>query len=119
MVRSDHLGGSDFGLGKLVLDIKLADGFYLIAEEIDAERIVVAVAVDVHDAASHGKLTWLEHKIHTLEAEVDKSGAERRDLYLLVDAEAETALLQLFGRRRRFGYRFGISDDDESLVVGR
>ena len=66
MTFSYYLTEVDTVLRELVFDVELADTIYLIAEEIQAERRVVAVTIDVHDGTTHGVLTGLEDKIHAL-----------------------------------------------------
>ena len=65
---SYNLTEVDAVLRELVFDVELADTIYLIAEEIQAERRVVAVTIDIHDGTAHGKLPGLEDKIHAFKA---------------------------------------------------
>ena len=67
--------GSQFGhhfdalalvFGELVFDIKGADGIDFITEEIDPERELATVGIDIDDASTHGKLAWLIDIIYLL-----------------------------------------------------
>ena len=67
-VPSYYLRGGYFVLAQLVLDVKLANAIYLIAEEVQSVRHVVAVTVYIHYSSSYGVLSWFEDEVHAFEA---------------------------------------------------
>ena len=83
--RSNKVGSFDLVLRQLVLYIELADTLYLVAEEIQTERYVVAVTVDIDNRTANGILTGLEHKVHALKAQVRELCSQFRLLDLLSD----------------------------------
>ena len=73
------LGSRQFGhnlhrlttfLRQLVLHLERADGVDFIAKEVDAERQLMAEAVDVEDASAHGKLTGLVDVVFFVESQL-------------------------------------------------
>ena len=42
---------------KLCLHLKRADSLDVVAEEVDTERQLIRVGIDIYDAAAHGKLS--------------------------------------------------------------
>ena len=68
IVPSYYLRGGYFVLTELVFDVKLANAIYLIAEEVQSVRHVVAVTVYIHYSSSYGVLSWFEDEVHAFEA---------------------------------------------------
>ena len=65
---SYYLRGGYFVLTELVFDVKLSNAIYLIAEEVQSVRHVVAVTVYIHYSSSYGVLSWFEDEVHAFEA---------------------------------------------------
>ena len=63
-------------VGQLRLDIKGADGINLVAEEVQTERIVGSITVDVHYTSAYSKLSWFVNEVHALESQLQQSGSQ-------------------------------------------
>ena len=111
LALADYFGVLDLVLGELVFDVKLADGVDLIAKEIKAVGVIVAIAVDVHDATAYSVLSWLEDKIHALKAEIQELAAEFGLLEFLSGSESEAASGKFFFGRNGFGERLGVGNN--------
>ena len=62
-----HFDALALVFGELVFDIEGANGIDFITEEIDTERELATVGIDIDDASTHGKLAWLIDIIYLLE----------------------------------------------------
>ena len=95
---------------QLVFYIKLADTLYLVAEEVQTVRDVMAETVNIHYAPADSVLAGLEHKIHTFEAQLRHTAAQLRLLDLLTRLERHAALNQFLLTRSTFCHCLRICD---------
>ena len=114
--RSNDVCFLQTSFAQLVLYIELADTLYLIAEEIQTERYVVTVTVDIDNRTAHGILAGLEHKVHALKAQVRELCSQFRLLNLLSDGQLKTDRRESFFRRHFFCHRLRISHHDEPVL---
>ena len=84
-------------VGQLRFDIKGADGINLVAEEIQTERIVGSVTVDVHYASAYGKLSGFVNEVHALESQLQQSGCQADRRYSVTCVQGHAVLLEAVG----------------------
>ena len=91
---------------QLVLHLKGTDGVYIIAKEVDAERILAAVAVDIDDAATHGKLAGFVDIVHLVEAQFTQRMLQFGHVGRLPFLQHNGTLVELLLRDHQFGKGF-------------
>ena len=93
-VRADHGSLGHLGIAKLRLDVESADGVDFVIEHIHAVGHVVAVTVDVQNAAAHGELSRLVDIIHLVESEIDQLLAQVAEQDLLTRFEPDCIIVK-------------------------
>ena len=84
-------------VGQLRLDIKGADGINLVAEEIQTERIVGSITVDIHYASAYGKLSGFVNEVHALKSQLQQSRSQADRRYGVTGVQGHAVLLEAVG----------------------
>ena len=96
---------------KLVGDVEAADAFHLVAEKLDAVRVVVGERKHIDQAATYGKLPRLDDEIHVLKLIVIQQIGEEIQIDLFPDLKFEGVFGQEFACENLFAQRLGITDN--------
>ena len=95
------------------MDFKCADAVHLVAEEIDAERVLRAVGKDVENAATNGILTRFVDVIHELEAQFVELFPHQLDVLQVADMQGLRAFVEHFLRDDQLAQGFRMRHDEE------
>ena len=60
-IRIDRYFPERFAHRQLIIRIEVPDCFYLIAEEIDTERLLIRKGIDIHQTAAQREFSRLRH----------------------------------------------------------
>ena len=82
-------------LGELILHFKGADGVDVIAKEVDTEGIFAGIGIDVEDAATQSKLSWLVDIILFHETEILQRVYHKRDIDGLPRLQSQSSLIKI------------------------
>ena len=97
-------------LGELCLDVEFTYTVDVVAEEIYAVRLLVAVAEDVDDRAAHGELTGLVDVVDFGEAVVAQAVDNFAEVVAFADGEAECVAVESVARGNALGQSLGTGD---------
>ena len=100
---------------QLVLNAESTYGVYLVTEEVDAERKLAAVGINIENAASNGKLTRLVDIICLHEVEVAQLMRDVHQRHLVSHCELNDTLVEILLRHHHFCQSIGVSNDIEWL----
>ena len=90
----------------------MSDRLYLIAEEIDTERLLVRKGIDIHQTAAQRKFSRLRHEIHFPEPFLEEHIADHSVGQRFTLAQRKNRIPDLFGTQHALLHRFGISNDE-------
>ena len=90
----------------------MSDRLYLIAEEIDTERLLVRKGIDIHQTAAQREFSRLRHEIHFPEPFLEEHVADHSVGQRFTLAQRKDRIPDLFGTQHSFLHRFGISNDE-------
>ena len=96
---------------KLVGDVEAADALHLVAEKLDAVRVVVGEGKHIDQTATDGELPRLHHEIHILKLVVVEQIGEEIEVDFLADFEFEGVLGQEFARENLLAQSLWITDN--------
>ena len=102
-------------LRELVRHLERAYSVYLVAEEVDAERQLRRVRVDVDDASAHGELPRLVDIVDLLEAELAHLASKVGKVDDVAHGNVDGALVEAALRHHKFAERLGTGDNVQSL----
>ena len=103
-------------LRELVCHLERAYGVYLVAEEVDAERQLRRVRVDVDDASAHGELPRLVDIVDLLEAELAHLASKVGKVDDVAHGNVDGALVKAALRHHKFAERLGTGDDIQGVA---
>ena len=93
-------------LRQLILHLEGADGVDVVAEEVDAERILVAEAEYVEDAAAQGKLSGLVNVVYLAETQLTQFLQHLLHIYCLSLSQRQRVVVKLLARHHHLGQGF-------------
>ena len=96
-----------------------ADALQLVAEQIEAQRLLAAARKDVDDAAAHGVLARLDHGAAAPIAVAGEAREQPRAIDALAGAGGEQAGAEHLGRRQLLQQGVDGGDDQARLLVAR
>ena len=98
---------------ELRLHFKRAYGIYLVAKEIEAERILATVRKDIEDAAAARKLARFIYVVDLAEAKVAQRPGQLRHIGLLPCGQLYAPAVESLARYHQLGNGLGIRDDEQ------
>ena len=96
---------------ELRLDIESTDSVYLVAEEVDTERVFIAEGVDIDNASALAELPRLIHIVVHLEAQVAQPPRQLSHVVGLSYLQWNGALVEPALRHHEFAERLRAGDD--------
>ena len=88
--------------GRLIVQIKGADGFDLVIQPLHAQRLLRLIGKEVHDAAPAGELSALHHHRHAFITSAAELADEGLHIELCADLDHAALAFQLTGRGHCF-----------------
>ena len=98
-------------LRQLVLYLESADRVDLVAKEVEAERELVAIGIDVEDRAAKGKLSWLVDVVHLAETKLTQRLTDSVHADGLLLFEGQSTGIELLARHHHLGKSLGVGND--------
>jgi hypothetical protein len=115
--RRQQAHGFHRGEGALCFWIEAADGFDLIVEQIDAQRLSEPHRKHVEQRTAHGKLARARHLTHARVPRLDEAVAKRFEGERLAHLQLERSSLNVGARRKPLHER--VRGDDQASLFRR
>ena len=113
----NHCGAGHFGYTQLRSGFKLPDRVHLIAEELNAVRMVKAVGEDVHDASTHAVLTGFVDEVNFFKFVGQKHFVEKIHGVGFPDGDGEGLVAKFLAGDDLFGEGFRKGDNAQSIAA--
>ena len=97
----------------LAFAVEASYGIYLVAKEIEAERILATVRKDIEDAAAARKLARFIYVVDLAEAKVAQRPGQLRHIGLLPCGQLYAPAVESLARYHQLGNGLGIRDDEQ------
>ena len=97
---------------QLTVYLEGADGVDVVAKEVDTERQLAAKGIDIEDAATQGKLTWLIDVVDLGETQFTEGLDHRIGIHRIALAQGHGTVVECLLGDDKFSNSLGIGDDE-------